>query len=83
MCQQNEYHFFGSPFKSSFRRSPVVETTPHPLVKSPQQEGVECLLERSLEEVYYLWCLAGGDVEKEMRKHGLIHSKPPICGLPR
>ena len=81
--QQNGYQFLGSPFKGSFRRSLLLESTSCSLGNTPQGEEVECLLERSLEEVYYLWCLAGGDVEKEMVKHGLIHSKPPICGLPR
>ncbi|XP_067138557.1 TBC domain-containing protein kinase-like protein [Centruroides vittatus] len=38
---------------------------------------------RPLEEVYYLWQLAGGDVEAEFRKQGLIKAKPPICSLPK
>ncbi|KAL5477249.1 hypothetical protein EMCRGX_G024018 [Ephydatia muelleri] len=80
---KNGYQFLCNPFKSSLRRTPLLETTPLSIVDTPPPlEGVECLAERSLEEVYYLWCLAGGDVEKEMKKHGLIHPKPPICGLP-
>lgn len=41
------------------------------------------LTERPLREVYYLWSLAGGDMELELRRAGLIQSKPPICSLPR
>lgn len=41
----------------------------------------EYLSERSVDEVYYLWCLAGGDLEKELASKGIIRSKPPICTL--
>uniref|UniRef100_V9KC16 TBC domain-containing protein kinase-like protein n=1 Tax=Callorhinchus milii TaxID=7868 RepID=V9KC16_CALMI len=44
-------------------------------------KGEEYLLERSIAEVYYLWCLAGGDLEKELTNKGIIRSKPPICTL--
>ncbi|KAM4707587.1 TBC domain-containing protein kinase-like protein isoform 2-T2 [Discoglossus pictus] len=40
------------------------------------------LEERSIEEIYHLWCLAGGDLEKELISKGIIRSKPPICTLP-
>ncbi|XP_066429997.1 TBC domain-containing protein kinase-like protein [Eleutherodactylus coqui] len=46
-----------------------------------KDEG-EFLAERSIEEVYHLWCLAGGDLEKELISKGIIKSKPPICTLP-
>ncbi|XP_059507508.1 TBC domain-containing protein kinase-like protein isoform X2 [Stegostoma tigrinum] len=39
------------------------------------------LSERTIDEVYYLWCLAGGDLEKELTIKGIIRSKPPICTL--
>ncbi|CAG0894600.1 unnamed protein product [Darwinula stevensoni] len=38
---------------------------------------------RSLEEIYHLWQLAGGDVSTELKKQGLIRSKPPILSLPK
>ncbi|XP_024909740.1 TBC domain-containing protein kinase-like protein [Cynoglossus semilaevis] len=41
------------------------------------------LSERTIEEVYYLWCLAGGDLEKELINKEIIQSKPPICTLPK
>ncbi|XP_077983760.1 TBC domain-containing protein kinase-like protein [Glandiceps talaboti] len=40
------------------------------------------LAKRSFEEIYYLWCLAGGDLEGELKKNALITSQPPICGMP-
>ncbi|OXB68580.1 hypothetical protein ASZ78_014359, partial [Callipepla squamata] len=45
-------------------------------------EDNDYLAERSIEEVYYLWCLAGGDLEKELVNKEIIRSKPPICTLP-
>ncbi|KAL7404003.1 hypothetical protein ABVT39_008381 [Epinephelus coioides] len=40
------------------------------------------LSERAIDEVYHLWCLAGGDLEKELTNKEIILSKPPICTLP-
>uniref|UniRef100_A0A8B9HPM3 TBC domain-containing protein kinase-like protein n=1 Tax=Astyanax mexicanus TaxID=7994 RepID=A0A8B9HPM3_ASTMX len=45
-------------------------------------DGEDFLSERSVDEVYYLWCLAGGDLEKELTNKGIIQSKPPVCTLP-
>ena len=39
-----------------------------------------CLF-RPLHEVYHLWRLAGGDMEGELKKRGLIKTKPPIMTL--
>ncbi|XP_062533683.1 TBC domain-containing protein kinase-like protein [Armigeres subalbatus] len=36
----------------------------------------------SLAEIYYLWQLAGGDVQQELKKEGLIKSEAPILSLP-
>ena len=36
-----------------------------------------------MREVYYLWSLAGGDLEVEMKTVGLIPSEPPIFSVPR
>lgn len=41
------------------------------------------LSERPIDEVYHLWCLAGGDLEKELINKEIIQSKPPICTLPK
>ncbi|PNF39774.1 TBC domain-containing protein kinase-like protein, partial [Cryptotermes secundus] len=53
------------------RRIPVTKNTKHPL------------FERSLQELYYLWHLAGGDVQAELRKQGLIRTKAPILSIPK
>lgn len=46
-------------------------------VKSPL--GRKLLLNsRPLDEIYHLWQLAGGDVQKEMKKDGLNRFKPPF-----
>ncbi|TRY66236.1 hypothetical protein DNTS_006073 [Danionella cerebrum] len=41
------------------------------------------LSERAIDEVYHLWCLAGGDLEKELTNQEIIQSKPPVCTLPK
>lgn len=46
-------------------------------------EGDDLLAERSLEEVYYLWKLAGGDLEGSLQRAGLIRTNPPITKLSR
>jgi TBC domain-containing protein kinase-like protein len=43
----------------------------------------EYLGERAIDEVYHLWCLAGGDLEKELTNKEIIQSKPPVCTLPK
>ncbi|XP_078369645.1 TBC domain-containing protein kinase-like protein isoform X2 [Oculina patagonica] len=45
-------------------------------------EEEDLLSERPLHEVYHLWRLAGGDLEGELKKRGLIKTKPPIMTLP-
>lgn len=45
-------------------------------------EEDDLLSERPLQEVYHLWTLAGGDMEGELKKRGLIKTKPPIMTLP-
>lgn len=46
-------------------------------VKSPL--GKKLLLNsRPLDEIYHLWQLAGGDVQKEMKREGLNRFKPPF-----
>ncbi|XP_054260034.1 TBC domain-containing protein kinase-like protein [Macrosteles quadrilineatus] len=40
------------------------------------------LSERPLQELYYLWRLAGGDLHTELKKQGLVRNKAPILSLP-
>ncbi|KAF5298584.1 hypothetical protein FQR65_LT09678 [Abscondita terminalis] len=37
----------------------------------------------TIEELYYWWQLAGGDVLLELKKQGLIRSSPPILSMPK
>ncbi len=41
----------------------------------------DLLAERSIQEVYYLWRLAGGDLEGLLKKTGHIRTKPPVTKL--
>ncbi|TMS23699.1 TBC domain-containing protein kinase-like protein, partial [Larimichthys crocea] len=47
-----------------------------------KDDDEDYLSERAIDEVYHLWCLAGGDLEKELTNKEIIQSKPPICTLP-
>ena len=40
------------------------------------------LSQRSMEEVYYLWRLAGGELEAVLKKAGMVKTRPPINLLP-
>ncbi|KAK7096693.1 TBC domain-containing protein kinase-like protein [Littorina saxatilis] len=45
------------------------------------------LSQRSMDEVYYLWRLAGGELESVLKKAGMVKTRPPInllpcCGIP-
>ena len=41
------------------------------------------VLERlTVQEIYSLWQLAGGDVVAELRKHGLMVTTPPVLAIP-
>ncbi|NXA16161.1 TBCK protein, partial [Sapayoa aenigma] len=57
-------------------------TLPEDISQLCKDEDSDYLAERSIEEVYYLWCLAGGDLEKELANKEIIRSKPPVCTLP-
>ncbi|MFT7807634.1 TBC domain-containing protein kinase-like protein [Arapaima gigas] len=69
-----------SLFSSSLRCARL--ELPEDISELCRDEGEDYLVERSIEEVYHLWCLAGGDLEKELTNKEIIQSKPPICTLP-
>lgn len=56
-----------------------------PAVASDAIGGGQTLVEKhlSLSQIYYLWQLAGGDVQQELKKEGLIKSEAPILSLPK
>lgn len=35
-----------------------------------------------LQHLYYWWQLAGGDIQAELKKNGLIKNSPPILSMP-
>ncbi|XP_032650119.1 TBC domain-containing protein kinase-like protein isoform X2 [Chelonoidis abingdonii] len=74
------FHKPASLFSSSLRCANL--TLPEDITQLCKDEDCDYLAERSIEEVYYLWCLAGGDLEKELVNKEIIRSKPPICTLP-
>ena len=43
----------------------------------------ENIIKRKMDELYYLWQLAGGDISVELKKQGLIRSRPPILSIPK
>lgn len=47
--------------------------------KNPNVE----LSKRSLKEIYHLWQLAGGDIYCELKKQGMIKTRPPTLSLPK
>ncbi|XP_064391569.1 TBC domain-containing protein kinase-like protein isoform X2 [Halichondria panicea] len=81
MTEQIEYKFLSSPFTNLIRCSQLATPTmdhvnkPHPLP--------DHLTERPMREVYYLWNLAGGELEAELTKRGIIQTCPPVTILPR
>lgn len=46
------------------------------------ENGNHPLSSWQLDELYYLWQLAGGDVHTELKRNGLIKNKPPILSMP-
>ncbi|KMQ95912.1 tbc domain-containing protein kinase-like protein [Lasius niger] len=40
------------------------------------------IIVRKMDELYYLWQLAGGDITVDLKKQGLIRSRPPILSIP-
>ena len=52
---------------------------PCPLEKPPPLKPLERL---TVSEIYYLWQLAGGDVQAELARQGLLIASPPCLSLP-
>ncbi|XP_062514712.1 TBC domain-containing protein kinase-like protein isoform X2 [Corticium candelabrum] len=70
---------FDSCFRSD-RLSLLLHDDINKLISSMDDEE-DHLAQRPLSEVYYLWTLAGGDLESELKKQGRMKSKPPIMQL--
>lgn len=48
-----------------------------------EKQPLPLLLRCPLTQIYHLWQLAGGDVQAELKKEGLIRSEAPILALPQ
>ena len=75
--------FLPSPFTSLVRCSSLPTPSQDYQHGSSSAGGtIDHFCERPIRDVYYLWGLAGGDVEVEFKKNGMIQMKPPISNLP-
>uniref|UniRef100_A0AAR2KLI2 TBC domain-containing protein kinase-like protein n=1 Tax=Pygocentrus nattereri TaxID=42514 RepID=A0AAR2KLI2_PYGNA len=79
-CLYTPYQIPVSLFSSSLRCAHL--ELPEDINELCKVDEEDYLSERSVDEVYHLWCLAGGDLEKELTNKGIIQSKPPVCTLP-
>lgn len=52
-------------------------------VVTPREKSPILLLRMPLEQIYYWFQLAGGDVQAELKKEGLIRSEAPILAIPQ
>ena len=78
---QIEYKFLPSPFTNLIRCSQLATPTmDHGYKPRPLPDH---LTERPMRDVYYLWSLAGGELEAELTKGGIIQTCPPVTILPR
>ncbi|KZC15044.1 TBC domain-containing protein kinase-like protein [Dufourea novaeangliae] len=50
--------------------------------KEREEKRYNNIIVRKMDELYYLWQLAGGDITVELKKQGLIRSRPPILSIP-
>ncbi|XP_052400991.1 TBC domain-containing protein kinase-like protein [Carassius gibelio] len=80
-CQYTPYQSPVRLFASSPRCAHL--QLPEDISELWKDDGENYLSERAIDEVHHLWCLAGGDLEKELTNQEIIQSKPPICTLPK
>uniref|UniRef100_A0A665XDZ8 TBC domain-containing protein kinase-like protein n=1 Tax=Echeneis naucrates TaxID=173247 RepID=A0A665XDZ8_ECHNA len=79
-CNYTPFQKPVSLFSSSLRCAQL--ELPEDISDLCKDDDEDYLSERAIDEVYHLWCLAGGDLEKELTNKEIIQSKPPICTLP-
>ncbi|XP_065058792.1 TBC domain-containing protein kinase-like protein [Rhopilema esculentum] len=75
----NGSEVFPAVFRSPFLDSPDYNKL---LSDLSEVQDEDHLSRRPIDEVYYLWTLAGGDVIAELKKNDLLKSKPPVLSLP-
>uniref|UniRef100_A0A3Q2DFP7 TBC domain-containing protein kinase-like protein n=1 Tax=Cyprinodon variegatus TaxID=28743 RepID=A0A3Q2DFP7_CYPVA len=80
-CHYTPFQKPVSLFSSSLRCAHL--ELPDDISELCKDDDDDYLSERGIDEVYHLWCLAGGDLEKELTNKEIIQSKPPVCTLPK
>ncbi|XP_043969124.1 TBC domain-containing protein kinase-like protein isoform X1 [Gambusia affinis] len=80
-CHYSPFQNPVSLFSSSLRCAHL--ELPDDISDLCKDDDEDYLSERGIDEVYHLWCLAGGDLEKELTNKEIIQSKPPVCTLPK
>ncbi|XP_062592920.1 TBC domain-containing protein kinase-like protein, partial [Saccostrea cucullata] len=76
--RKNGYRPFSSDLRSLDLELPVLGQNGYN-IKDYDEDHLSL---RSMEEVYYLWRLAGGELFGALKKEGLVKTKPPIHLLP-
>ncbi|XP_028047204.1 TBC domain-containing protein kinase-like protein isoform X2 [Monomorium pharaonis] len=51
-------------------------------VQEKEENLYKNVIVRKMDELYYLWQLAGGDITVDLKKQSLIRSRPPILTIP-
>ncbi|XP_056010659.1 TBC domain-containing protein kinase-like protein [Ostrea edulis] len=77
VMKQNEHRLFSSDLRSLDLELPVLGQNGY-----SKDLNEDHLSQRSMEEIYYLWRLAGGELFGALKKEGLVKTKPPIHLLP-
>lgn len=70
-------------FKSRFIQVPEWRNEDEQIFRTENHRSKDHLSERSLQEIYYLWQRAGGDVVAELKRQGLPRKKPAVLSLPQ
>lgn len=52
-------------------------------VQEKEENLYKNVIVRKMDELYYLWQLAGGDITVDLKKQSLIRSRPPILSIPK
>lgn len=53
------------------------------IIQEKEENLYKNVIVRKMDELYYLWQLAGGDITVDLKKQSLIRSRPPILSIPK
>uniref|UniRef100_A0A1B0AHB8 TBC domain-containing protein kinase-like protein n=1 Tax=Glossina pallidipes TaxID=7398 RepID=A0A1B0AHB8_GLOPL len=71
------------PLPSALLQLPLFKENLNSYQIAPNEKSSVLLLRMPLEQIYYWWQLAGGDVQADLKKEGLIRSEAPILSIPQ